>query len=215
MDPILRRSSFFYVTALITYMGLMGRFMLTRDWPAFEVIPLFLPVWLISAMLASEHDERYAFLRTLPVTDRAVVRTKFTLILSFVSAAWLLMIAVALLRMGDEIATPSTLVYVTLVCASALLVGALYQVGIWRFGMSVMFPVIGVSVAGGLVLAIIHVANLKYQDDWPAFSRMGVVEWLGGAPWLSSAVLGALALWAYYGLMQAGLRVKAASEAHL
>ena len=54
MDPILRRSSFFYVTALITYMGLMGRFMLTRDWPAFEVIPLFLPVWLISGWLASE-----------------------------------------------------------------------------------------------------------------------------------------------------------------
>ena len=85
MDPILRRSSFFYVTALITYMGLMGRFMLTRDWPAFEVIPLFLPVWLISGMAASEHDERYAFLRMLPVPDRTVARMKFILVLSAIA----------------------------------------------------------------------------------------------------------------------------------
>ena len=215
MDPILRRSSFFYVTALITYMGLMGRFMLTRDWTAFEVIPLFLPVWLISGMLASEHDERYAFLRTLPLTDRAVVRTKFTLVLCFVSVAWLLMTAVALARRGDGVATTLTLVYIALVCVSALLVGALYQIGIWRFGISVMFPVIGVSVAAGLVLAVIHVANLKYKDDWPALSQLGIVEWLGGAPWISGPVIVALALWAYYGLMQVGARVKAASEAHL
>jgi uncharacterized protein YacL len=189
--------------------------MLTRDWTAFEVIPLFLPVWLISAMLASEHDERYAFLRTLPVTDRAVVRTKFALILSAVVVAWLLMTAVALVRMGDGVATTSTLVYVTLVCVSALLVAALYQIGIWRFGIPVMFPVVGVSVAAGLVLAVIHLANLKYKDDWPALSQLGILEWLGGAPWISGPVIVALALWAYYALMQAGIRVKAASEAHL
>jgi hypothetical protein len=193
----------------------MGRFMLTRDWTAFELIPLFLPVWLISGMLASEHNERYAFLRTLPLTDGAVARTKFTLILSFVGVAWLSMTAVALLRRGDGIATPSTLVYVTLVCASALLVGALYQIAIWRFGIPVMFPVIGASVAAGLVLAVVHLANLKYHDEWPALSQVGLVEWLGRAPWISSAVILALALWAYHALMQLGVRVKAASEAHL
>lgn len=215
MDPILRRSSFFYVTTLLTYAGVMGRFMVTRDWTAFEMIPLFLPVWLISGMLASEHDERYGFLRTLPVTDRAVVRTKFTLILSFVGVAWLSMTAVALLRTGDGVATPSTRVYVTLVCASALLVGALYQIAIWRFGIPAMLPVIGASVAAGLVLAVLHVANLKYRDEWPALSQVALVEWLGGAPWISSAVIVALALWAYYALMRLGVRVKAASEAHL
>jgi hypothetical protein len=215
MDPILRRSSFFYITTLITYMALMGRFMLTRDWPAFEVIPLFLPIWLVSGMLASEHDERYAFLRMLPVPDRAVARTKFALILSVVAVAWALMTTVALVRMGDGLAGPTTFVYVTLVCVAALLLTACYQIGIWRFGMSVMFPVVGVSVAAGLVLCIFHVANLKYQDDWPALSRIGVVEWLGGAPWISSALIAALALAAYRALLQVGVRVKAASEAHL
>ena len=215
MDPILRRSSFFYITTLITYMALMGRFMLTRDWPAFEVIPLFLPIWLVSGMLASEHDERYAFLRMLPLPDRAVARTKFALILSVVAVAWALMTTVALVRMGDGLVGPTTFVYVTLVCVAALLLTACYQIGIWRFGMSVMFPVIGVSVAAGLVLCIFHVANLKYQDDWPALSRIGVVEWLGGAPWISSALIAALALAAYRALLQVGVRVKAASEAHL
>jgi hypothetical protein len=37
MDPILRRSSFYYVTSTLTYLALMGRYMLTRDWPVFEV----------------------------------------------------------------------------------------------------------------------------------------------------------------------------------
>ncbi len=29
MDPILRRSSFYYVTTILTYIGLLGRFMVT------------------------------------------------------------------------------------------------------------------------------------------------------------------------------------------
>jgi hypothetical protein len=215
MDPILRRSSFFYVTMLLTYMGLMGRFMLTRDWPVFEAIPLFMPVWLISGMAASEHDERYAFLRMLPVPDRAVVRTKFALILSAVAAAWALMSAVVLVRMGDGLTGGPTLVYITLVCAAALLLAACCQIGIWRFGMSVMLPVIGVSVAVGLALCILHLANLRYVEGWPALSRLAVVEWLGGAPWISIAVIAAPVLLLYRVLMQAGVRVKAAGEAHL
>lgn len=215
MDPILRRSSLFYVTSLMTYMALMGRFMLTRDWPAFEVIPLFLPVWLISGMLASEHDECYAFLRMLPVPDRVVVRTKFTVMLAIVAVAWVLMAGVAVARMGDGYATGATLVYITIVCAAALQLVGCGQIGIWRFGLSVMFPVLGVSLAAGLVCCIVHVANLKSHDTWPAFSRLGLVEWLGGSPWIASAVVVALALAAFRALMRVGVRVKAASEAHL
>jgi len=214
MDPILRRSSFFYVTTLLTYCGLMGRFLITRDWPAFEIIPLFMPVWLASALLFSERDESYAFLRTLPVTDRVVVRTKFSLILSFATIQWLLMIGVVLLR-DDGVSGPSTLVYVTLVCAFALLVVASLQVGIWRYGTSVMTVVIAAFVALGLVLVIVHMATLKHVDNWPALSRLAVVEWLGRAPWLSSAAVAALVLAALHGLMRIGVRVKASSEACL
>jgi hypothetical protein len=215
MDPILRRSSFYYVTSLVMYMSLMGRYMLTRDWPVFEIMPLFVPVWILGGLLASESDECYAFLRTLPVPDRRVARTKFTLILSIVAVQWLLMIGAALTRMDEGIAEPSTLVYVTVTCAFGLLAAAGYQIAVWRFGLSTMKPVLGVSIAAGIVMAIIHLASLKNVDGWPALSQLGVVEWLGRAPWSSNAVLIAVALLAFRALMRVGIRVKASSEAHL
>ena len=215
MDPILRRSSFYYVTSSITYLAVMGRYMLTRDWPVFEVIPLFMPVWLLSAMMASESDERYAFLRTLPVPDRTVVRTKFVLILSSAAFQWTLMTWAALGRMDDSVAEPSTLVYLTMVCLFGLIAVAGYQIGIWRLGFTSMKPVLLVTIIAGIALIIVHLASLKKVDDWPALSQFGVVEWLGGAPWISSAVLIAVALLAYGALMRVGVRVKAANEAHL
>jgi hypothetical protein len=215
MDPIFRRSSFFYVTALCTYLVLMGRYLLTRDFPVFEVIPLFLPVWLLSAMFASEHDERYAFLRTLPVSDERVARIKFRLILSAVTVNWAVMMAAAAFRLRDAVAGPSTFVYLTLVVAVALLLAACYQIGIWRFGFSVMSVAIGVSVAAGLVLVIVHMASLKYNDSWPAVSRLSAVAWLGGSPWLSSAGIATIALVVFSRLLRLGVRIKVSSEAHL
>jgi len=173
------------------------------------------PVWFLGAMFASEHDERYAYLRTLPIPDRQVVRTKFALILSFAAVQWALMTAAALFRMSDGIADPTTLVYITLVWTFGLLAAGGYQIAIWRYGFPVMSAVLGVSIAAGLALVIIHLASLKYNDNWPAFSQSGVVEWFGRAPWISNAVLMALALLACRALMQVGIRVKAASEAHL
>ena len=120
----------------------MGRYMLTRDWPVFEVIPLFMPVWLLSAMMASESDERYAFLRTLPVPDWTVARTKFVLILSSAAFQWTLMTWAALARMDDSVAEPSTLVYLTVVCVFGLIAVAGYQIGIWRLGFTSMKPVL-------------------------------------------------------------------------
>jgi hypothetical protein len=215
MEPILRRSSFYYITALCTYMVLMGRFMLTRDWPVFEVIPLFLPVWLLAAQLSSEHDERYAYLRTLPIPDRRVARIKFTLILTAAATAWVLMTAAALYRAADGLTEPSTLVYITCVATFGLLLAGCYQIAIWRYGFPAMFAVSGVSIAVGLVLVIIHLANLKYNTFWPALSRLAVVEWLGGAAWISNVLIAALALTVFYGLLRVGIRVKESSEACL
>lgn len=215
MNPIFRRSSFFYASSAITYLSVMGRYLVTRDWPVFEVVPLFMPVWLLSALLASEDGERYAFLRMLPVPDRDVARLKLTLILVSALFQWTLLTAVALARMGEGIAGPSTLVYLTLIGVVGLLVTSAGQIAIWRYGLSAMKPALVVSIAGGIVLAIIHLASLKHIDGWPVLSEVGVVGWLGGAPWISNAALLALALLAFRGLVRLGVRIKAASEAHL
>ena len=215
MDAILRRSSFFYVTTTFTYMALLGRFMLTRSGPVFETIPLFLPVWLLSALFASEHDERYAFLRTLPVPDAEVVRTKFRLILLAVVVQWTLMLGASAIRLGDGVADGVTFVYVTMVCAAGLLLVCGYQIAIWRFGFQTMAAVIGVSAALGLVLVLIHVAGLKSNELWPAITRFALLGWLGRAPWISCAGIALVALAVWRRLTAVGIRVKASSEAHL
>ena len=215
MDPIFRRSSFYYWTSLVTYLALMGRYFVTRDWSAFEIIPLFMPIWLAGAMLASEHDESYAFLRTLAVTDRAIVRSKFGAILTSAVVQWSAMVGVSILRRHDAVSGPSTVVYLTLVGGVALVVVGWLQVGIWRHGLSVMKPVLVGFMAGGIVLILLDLVGLKQVDAWPALSRTWVVQWLGGAPWVSSAALAAAALVAFRRIMARGIRVKASSEACL
>jgi hypothetical protein len=215
MNPVYRRSTKFYLWSALTYLAIMGRYMITRDWPVFEIIPIFMPIWLVSALVASEDDERYAFLRVLPVPDGDIARAKLVLLLGSAALQWVLMTGAALARMDEGIADPSTLVYLTLVCAFGLLVAAGYQIAIWRYGISRMKPVLIASIVAGIALAIIHLASLKNVDGWPALGQSGLVEWLGGAPWISITILVALALLAYRTLMRVGLRVKAESEAHL
>ena len=215
MNPIFRRSSFFYVTSTITYLGVMGRYLVTRDWTAFEVIPLFMPIWLVSGMLASESDEQYAYLRTLPVADSRVVKAKFALILGSAAVQWTLMTGVAVARMDEGISGPSTVVYLAIVCGAGMLAASGCQIAVWRFGFAAVKTWAIAGIAASLALAVIHTANLKYHDGWPILSQTRMLEWLARGPWIASAVVFALTLVAFRGLVRVGVRIKAASEAHL
>ncbi|MGE5357522.1 MAG: ABC-2 transporter permease [Bacteroidales bacterium] len=215
MDPIFRRSSLFYVTGLCVYMGLMGRYMLTRSWPVFEVVPLFLPIYLMGELFASEDGERYAFLRTLPVPDRVVVRTKFELMLLATTAAWGLLMAGTLLRTADGMAGRPTFVYVTMVSAASLLLVGACQIGVWFHGIRFMKVVLGVGMALGLALVIAHVFNLKHAPGWPALSETPPVLWLGRVPLVSCTAIIGVTLFLYWRLMQTGIRIKADCEEHL
>lgn len=215
MDPILRRSSFFYLSHVVVFAGVLGRYMGADPWPAFEVIPLFMPVYLASSVLFSEKGESYAFLRTLPVTDRTIVRTKLGLILGLAVAYWLFMMLVALARSSDGTTGPSTFVYITVVCGYGFVLGASCQIGIWRFGQSAMAGVIAGIMGVSLALAIVHTASLRRSPDWPVLTRLSAIEWLANAPWLSVVVLAGLCIAAFWGLMRIGVRVKATSEACL
>ena len=215
MDPILRRSSFFYLSTLVIYSGLLGKYLGVDPWPAFEVIPLFMPVYLAAAVLSSERGESYGFLRILPVTDRAIVRRKFGLILGAAAAYWLFMMLVALGRWSSGMSGPSTLVYVTLVCGCGLVLAACCQVGIWRFGLPVTTGVTVVFLAVSLLAAVVHTVGLRRRAGWPVLTQLAGVQWLAGAPWLSVAALAVLSVAVCWGLMRAGIRVKVSSEACL
>jgi hypothetical protein len=215
MNPIVRRSSFYYLTSAVTYLAIMGRYLVTRDWSAFEIIPLFMPIWMLSALLASESDERYAFLRTLPVRDADVVTAKVVLILGAAAFPWTLMTMAAVVRMPDGAAAPATLVYLSLIAVAGLWTTLAYQIAIWRFGFAAMRFVIVATIVAAILLVLAHLASLKNVDTWPVLSELGFIGWLGRAPWISSLVLGVLALIGVRALARVGVRVKAASEAHL
>lgn len=216
MDPILRRSLIWYLLHLMTYSGILGRYLVVGSWQAFEIIPLFMPVWLISSVVWSEREESYAFLRVLPITDRSIVRTKFMLILSITVVYWLLMEGVTLARQGSGVAGgPSTLTFITLACVYALLLGACFQVGYWRFGASVVTPVGVVYMGLNLALAIIHTASFRFEPDGPVLAQSAPIRWLSDSLWLSHLVLFALALLVFHGLMRIGFRIKTSSEACL
>jgi hypothetical protein len=212
MDPVLRRSSFFYLSHLAVFSVVLGRYLGANPWPAFEVIPPLMPVYLASSILFSERGESYAFLRTLPVTDRRIVRTKFVLMLVFAAVYWFFLMGMALARFGDGPIGPSTLVYITLICGAGLLAGACCQIGIWRFGVAAMTGVIVTLMGIAVALAIGYTASLRGQPGWPVLSQLAPVEWLARSSWLSEAVLVALTLISLYGLMRVGARVKASSE---
>lgn len=215
MRPILRRCLIPYAWAAVTYLAIMGRYTVTRDWSVFEIIPLFMPIWLLAALLSSEHDERYGFLRTLPVRDSDVARLKLTVILLSALVQVVLLSAVAVARRGDGAADDSTLVYLVFIAAFGALVTAAGQIAVWRYGMSVMKPVLVTAIVAGIALVIMHLASLKNVESWPALSQTWIVTWLGRAPWLSIPVIAAAALAGFQGLARLGVRVKAASEAHL
>ena len=215
MDPILRRSVVLYLTHVMTWSGILGRFLVTRDWPAFEVIPLFVPVWLASSVLFSDREESYAFLRTLPVTDRRIARTKFGLILGAGALYWLLLMLAVFVRWDGDRTGSAALVYLTVVAACSPLVAAGVQILFWRFGPSIATPLVVVALGVSLVLIIVHTASLGHAAGWPVLMQAAWIGRLAGAPWLSVPAIAAAAVLAFLGLMRAGVRVKASSEACL
>lgn len=219
MDPIVRRSLPLYLTHLMTWAGILGTSLRSRELPAFEIVALFVPVWLVSSVVFTERDESYGFLRTLPVTDNRIARTKLGLVLGAAVLYWLFMAGAAIVRQDTTLTGPAPLVYLTIVSIYGLVIGACAQLLFWRFGASIATGAGIAFMVLSLVLTIVHTASLRTSlrsaAGWPVLSRTGAVEWLAGAPWVSIPVLGALALLAFYGLLRAGIRLKASSEACL
>lgn len=212
MLPIIRRSSFLYCTHILTF-WLMG--VLTFHKPqAIEMMAAFMPLWLSSSVLWSERNESYAFLRTLPVTDMEIVRTKFGIIVAATCVYWLLMSGLAFLVRGGTESFAALLTFITVICAFSLLVAAVCQIGVWHFGQSIMTVPILAFMGLSFVGAIVFVESLK-RGSVPGPSGFAAFRWIANGSWEIQGLLCALVLAAFFGLMEAGIRTKASSEAHL
>jgi len=181
-----------------------------RNRGVLSVMALWVPVWLSSSILWSERQESYGFLRTLPVTDRQIVRAKFGLALGFAVIYWLVL---SLFIRGAWGSTPEYSGYValaSLTCAVSLVLAGGWYIFSWQFGPSALTAgVIAFMVLGILATWIVDVRHMV---------RIGGIgtlapRWLAEGPWFYQAVLFAVALAAYYGLMRLAVRVKEESEA--
>src|SRR4030042_4298146 len=102
MWPIIRRNAFWYFTHLMTFGFPLYNFVFNEGRRGYIVfLTLMAPVWLCSAVLWSERQESYAFLRMLPVRDGAIAQAKLRLGLAGVFVYWLLLTLYTLLGLGD------------------------------------------------------------------------------------------------------------------
>ena len=211
MSPILRKSSFFFISHFCTFViPPLAMLLMQKNRGVLSVMALWVPVWLSSSILWSEKQESYGFLRTLPVTDRQIVRVKFGLALAFDAIYWL---ALTLFIRGAWGSTPESSGYMaltSLTCAVSLVLAGGWYLFSWRFGPSALTAgVMAFVVLGILATWIVDVRRVV---------RIGGIgtlapRWLAEGPWIHQAVLFAAALATYYGLMRLAVRVKEESEA--
>jgi len=210
MSAILRKSSFFYITHLCTFcfppLVMLAE---SRNRGVLAIMALWIPVWLSSSILWSERQESYAFLRTLPVTDRQVVQTKFGLTLGFTFIYWLIVSLFIRWAWGSTPEYAGYMALTSLTCAGSLVLSGGWYIFSWRFGPSALTAgVMAFVVLGILTTWIVNVKRMIRSVG------IGTIApgWLAGGPWVYHVLLFLVALAAYYGLMQVAVRVKKKSE---
>ena len=213
MFPLIRRSSPLYLSHFVTFSMMAGPILL--DKPALlSVAAMLLPVWMSSSVLWSEREESYGFLRTLPVTDGEVVRSKFTLAALALVVYWLilLLISIRVSEITDEVFPSLTLIHIC--CGCSLVIAGCCYLGIWRWGIGIMTPVILGFMFLNIVLAL-WVNFGRRIGDLSRAPGMSVVRYLSEAPWYLSFLFPILAVLTYYVLMQLGIRIKKTAEANV
>jgi len=213
MSAILRKSSFFFITHLCTFSipGLVA-IPIWENAGMLSVMALWVPLWLSSSVLWSERQESYAFLRTLPVTDRQVVRAKFGLALGFIVLYWAILALLIRRAWGASPEYAGYMALASLTCSLAVVLAAVWYIVSWRFGTTVLTVAVIALLVIGLIMAL--AANMERMVKTRGIGILAP-RWLAEGPWIYQVLLFAAALAAYFGLMRVAVRVKERSEANL
>jgi len=154
-------------------------------------------------------SDGYAFLRTLPVTDRQIVAAKFALV--FATAFACLAAAQVLLYVLDVRGMHKPLASLYLFCCAvaALLLGGLGYVAIYAWGFPRVLKLAWLSCAavGGswILFDVLFIRNRRLD-----FRN---IAWLSqGRSWVLSLTVVSAGLAAFYGLMRLAVRIKARRE---
>jgi len=137
-------------------------------------------LWMIClpsfSLLTSELKESYRFLQILPVTAAEIVASRFLLLFAQVALFWIL-VMVVLTRAGLSMSDPGAGIgFITLCALLALLLTALWYLGIFRFGFAISTRIMSV-VYFVITLTIIYLAELSEGTGGWAGS-LSLTEWV-------------------------------------
>jgi hypothetical protein len=168
---------------------------------------------LINRELNEHTSKAYTFLRTLPITDKEIVVAKFSLSLFDTCICWLLFLVTMLLLEGSSAQYAVNAAYVTLWALLTLIVAALWQVGIYYFGMgktAITLTILLLFFFLPLSLILDQAFEFENTLGFPPY-----IHALATTHWSVWPLLAGVVLLLYYGLLRLAVRIKRTSEVYL
>ena len=210
MLAIIKRCLPWYIAHLLTYGFLCFRTIIFNP-EAIIIASIGLPIWMSSAIYWTEQGESESLLRSLPVSDRRIVRTKFSLALGFLAICICLQVLAGMASgfLSGDYALALTLVGFS--GCSALLIAAIAYLGIWFIGTEALSWVFLIFHIGGTISfvsfwAINRKAMLYSFESVPFLGALTEIHWSITIGLLACAVLG------FYGLSGLAVRIRRLSD---
>jgi len=197
-----------FVAPVVNFLLICMRTIDNRGVFLFPLVALLLPAWITASVAWSEKGESEALLRSLPLTDREVARSKFGLALTGMILYWLLITATAVFVSLGTGHLAANIICANAVWSATLLLAGLWYVGIWTVGFHRIVPAliafIAVDVAATTALMAAAKATRVYYVA--AFSEVWRAP--AAALWAVPVML-TVALLAYRALMGVAARARA------
>jgi hypothetical protein len=205
MFGLLRKSSVFYITHIFTFSLIGWSAIFEEKYGVFIVMSSLVPVWMSSSVLWAERMEQYRFLKILPITSREVVNLKLSLIAMAGLLYFSLLTFIILLAGETGGYLPINIATIVLACAVGVLLAVIWQICIWRFGLSIMTPIILVSGAVLLLVVIVSLATLGRKPSLIGVNNISVFRLLAQPLFFIPAL--AMTGLTFYGLWLLAIRV--------
>jgi len=207
MVAILRQYGFFYLSHFFTFFLLVFGPVYSGNRELFFVPMMLLPVWVTSTVLWSERQGSEQFLKTLPATNREIVRWKFTMLSVATCVYWVIMFAFANVARADPALFAIFMRFITYSAVSAFSLGLLAYIGIWFFGKNPMTAVIVLFMLVWTVFTITVISAFK-AGHYRTVADLPLVSMVAPMPWYASLILVALAAIAFWGFTEVGVRIR-------
>ena len=212
MLRLIRKNALGYLTVGLSLMVLVTIYLIIRRGQLDPVIILFQGQMMIygigAGLLNSEQLEEkyqgYKFLRILPISDREIITSKFTvLLITTVTLVCFNCMSYFLIEENSDLFVLGRIFL--LFCGNlSLIIGALMYILIFWFGAAKFIRIGWIIMVSIMIVPILFIEIVLPEID---IDFQSILQALAGLRWLFWVLVTLLVITAYYGLM--GLAVKA------